>query len=318
MEEPLKIYPTIEKCQIRNKVICSINGCSATFISESNLQMHLKVTHKTGCIKESPKEKWYFCPSKQCPWGHSKHFLNMKSLRQHFLKMHSFKPYLCDQCQKSFARETFFEKHKEYCNVWFKCLNCDASYGNYDTLQTHCRRKRHQLLNKSEYKSNNAKSVEINTVFLVQTKVKEICSVGTQTVPLQKNNEAQTDINYEKSTQTSCPTQEISDTSELLFDLDSPFFNCNSETQTDLMFDNELFEADYSNMYTQTCDDILSGLSDIQTQTGLNEDSLRSVESQTLMSSYSENLCPSIFKDIVHSETQTDTQFREMLEIINS
>ncbi|XP_050294757.1 uncharacterized protein LOC126734943 [Anthonomus grandis grandis] len=114
------------------------------------------------------------------------------------------------------------------------------------------------------------------------------------------------------------------DTSDLLSDslsnFDTNFFNCNTETQTDLIFDNEMLMSDYySNMHTQTCDEILqdlNGFNDIQTQTGL-QDSFRSVESQTLMST-SDKLCPNILKDIVHSETQTDVEFRQMLEIINS
>ncbi|KAJ8958977.1 hypothetical protein NQ314_006341 [Rhamnusium bicolor] len=97
------------------------------------------------------------------------------------------------------------------------------------------------------------------------------------------------------------------------------FYNCNMETQTDIMLDGDIFNCDYymSHMYTQTCDEILNdlGFSDIQTQTVL-DDMLRSVESQTMMSHGKK--CNIICKDTSHMETQTDMEFRHMLEVINS
>ncbi|XP_060535238.1 uncharacterized protein LOC132707409 [Cylas formicarius] len=107
------------------------------------------------------------------------------------------------------------------------------------------------------------------------------------------------------------------DTSDLLGDSLSNFFNCHTETQTDFMLGDDLFNCDYySNMYTQTCDEILSGLTgfnDTHTQTAF-DDVLRSVQSQTSMSTAD----TAGFKGVAHTETQTDAEFRQMLEIINS
>lgn len=96
------------------------------------------------------------------------------------------------------------------------------------------------------------------------------------------------------------------------------FDNCNMETQTDFIFDDVMFGSDYlmSNMYTQTCDDYLNqfNFNDIETQTVFDDVMLKSVESQTFMPARLQNIC----KDMSHTETQTDAEFRQMLEVINS
>lgn len=99
------------------------------------------------------------------------------------------------------------------------------------------------------------------------------------------------------------------------------FDNCHMETQTDFIFDDDIFGNDYlmSNMYTQTCDDYLNqfNFNDNQTQTVFDDVMIsRSVESQTFISPRLQNnyAC----KDMSHTETQTDAEFRQMLEVINS
>lgn len=97
------------------------------------------------------------------------------------------------------------------------------------------------------------------------------------------------------------------------------FDNCHMETQTDFMLEEGMFDCDYmSNMYTQTCDDIFNEFgfnNDIETQTAF-EDMLRSIESQTTMS-YSKKSSTNC-KDTTHTETQTELECRQMLEIIHS
>lgn len=437
MDSHVKIFPTVEQCRINNNLTCPVEECKQNFTSESNLNLHFEKTHNKSNLKSSPVDKQYFCPETNCPWSCSKHFKSMKCLRQHYLKVHTEKEYSCTLCQKSFASNALLSKHGEFCNITFACLDCNACYESYETLRTHCRRKKHRILNKCEYKMGvkpiqvksevfgktyklilprqssseqmivgSFRSVNIDqnsqtneerpllkskmtqvtnenefsvtqTTQHTQTGSKNVVlSVETQTIgdffnrskvdvfeDNFKNINTQTDIvesresssntsfklddfeftfnsHIEKSssgTQTCWPDQDLfnmstathdtihTDTSDLLADtdtlsnFDTNFFS-NIETQTDFMFENEIFNSDYySNMYTQTCDDILSGLNgfnDNQTQTVLNE-TLRSVESQTLMSSI-DKLCPNVLKDIVHSQTQTDAEFRQMLEIINS
>ncbi|XP_066138862.1 PR domain zinc finger protein 1 [Euwallacea fornicatus] len=348
---PLKLYLTAQECEIRNNLTCPIQSCSQRFTSESNLNFHLSKTHNSGNLKEGPVEKWYFCPHVNCTWGGPKHFTKLKLLRQHYMKVHMKKLHECASCKKSFSTLVQLSRHLTYCNVDFTCLSCNASYPCYDTLKTHCRRKNHKLLSKEEYKPIN------NRLLLLPTRDSvgppKMVSQETQTdpIPLQKQDNSEDDNNY-KSMKTQTDAVECRETScntsfnfedfeftfkehiekntlgtqthqhifspnlDTLSNLDSNFFT-DTKTQTDLMFDNEMFASDYySDMYTQTCDEILNDFTNIQTQTVFH-DTLRSVESQTLMSSV-DRFCPSIFKDIVHTETQTDAEFRQMLEIINS
>ncbi|KAJ8971590.1 hypothetical protein NQ317_013316 [Molorchus minor] len=309
------------------------------------------------------------------------------------------------------------KNHVQYCGVSFDCCDCQASYSLYETLKTHGRRKKHNILLKPSYKSrlSEVKSEELITttdkfrlilpkqsVGLVVLSSKDKTTINresqteeetpklrskmtqinrdvivsqnsqqtqtgskfiqltaeTQTIGdfldhkkiedmLNDTNKlktsiTQTDIILSRSTSSntsfnledfeftikpdikknSFGTQTTYDllVETLRNNLNSEMNNFefyNSETQTDFMLDDEMFNCDYmSNMYTQTCD-ILSdlGFSDIQTQTVF-DDLLRSVESQTLMSHARKN--NGIFKDTTHMETQTDMEFRQMLEVINS
>ncbi|KAJ8924541.1 hypothetical protein NQ315_000689 [Exocentrus adspersus] len=391
-----KIYPTIEECKINNLVKCTEDGCSNVFTSESNLTLHLAKTHKKSQLLEPDLHvKQYYCPELKCVYN------------------------------------------ENYCGINFQCCDCQASYSCYETLKTHGRRKKHNILLKSEYKSKvtaskseeliscnrsrlilpkqcvslvvllgasknmtnresqtesekpklRSKMTQVNRNAVMTSKNTQQTQTGakqhhltveTQTIgdffninrkqmdilaeaSDQKSSNTQTDSiesrntscntsfnlddfdlalksDIEKNslgTQTLDNTQSIdiyststathdsihTDTSDLLTETindNFEFYNCNSETQTDFMLGDEMFNCDYymSNMYTQTCDAIFSdlGFSDIQTQTVI-DDVLRSVESQTMMSRGRKNVT---CKDTTHMETQTDLEFLNMLEVINS
>ncbi|XP_018573943.1 uncharacterized protein LOC108912988 [Anoplophora glabripennis] len=432
-----KFYPTVEECKINNLVKCTEDGCSNVFTSESNLTLHLMKTHKKSHLLDSNLSlKQYYCPEVGCIYNKNKFFKNMKCLRQHYVKVHCTKNFQCTLCQKNFPTKNFLNNHIEYCGINFECCDCQATYSCYETLKTHGRRKKHNILFKSEYKSKLAisKSEDVipsnkNRVILpkqcislvvlptinksvtnreiqteeekpklrskmtqvnrnavltsqntqqTQTEMKQnLLTVETQTMgdfvninrkQLDALNEAndqktsitQTDIIESRSTscntsfnlddfefslkteteKNSSGTQTQSndiysistathdsihtDTSDLFAETlnanmsSFEFFNCNMETQTDFMLSDEMFNCDYymSNMYTQTCNEILNdlGFSDIQTQTVL-DDVLRSVESQTMVSRGRKNV---ICKDTSHMETQTDMEYLNMLEVINS
>lgn len=111
-------------------------------------------------------------------------------------------------------------------------------------------------------------------------------------------------------------------TTELYADDDDTLF-FNMETQTDCTeFITDMLDCDYySNMYTQTCSDIFNedlGLNNICTQTSLLDDDLllRSVESQTTMSHSSGSF--TMCRDFSHMHTQTDAEFKELLDAINA
>lgn len=117
------------------------------------------------------------------------------------------------------------------------------------------------------------------------------------------------------------------------------FGNC-QETQTDLLYqDDFLHTPNYiahietqtnddidlcTNMYTQTCDDqLLSdfGFSDIQTQTTWPDyDLFVSTETQTLLTQNTKCFfdLPINGREISHMETQTDMEFKQLLEEINA
>ncbi|RZB39279.1 hypothetical protein BDFB_013037 [Asbolus verrucosus] len=413
-----KVYPTAEElCKVNKNLSCP--ECSAIFNSDSNLNLHLAKTHKKAhLLQRNNDNKIYHCPVVNCSYNSSAHFKQYKFLKQHYLKVHSEKNYICSLCKKGFSTEAFRNRHFEYCNVIFKCCDCDVFYSCYETLKTHGRRKKHKILEKIAYKTSavntilkNPKSdasLSSNKVRLLLpkpsnsmgmivisdtseqssqtytecveqnsqetqthliTKIPQLFTVETQTIGDYFTRKSES-VNALKSTKTqtctpdpktvSCNTTFMlddfelgfnnvqrnssstqtaiynesvhiyssststhdsihTDTSDLLTDMfDSNFFNCNMETQTDFMFNDELFKYcdDYINMCTQTCDDLLLGEigpNNMHTQT---LDVLKSVESQTIMSQ--SKRIPLSCKDMGHMETQTDMHFKQMLEEINA
>ncbi|CAH1155644.1 unnamed protein product [Phaedon cochleariae] len=430
-EQILMIYPTAEECKLNNMVKCTQESCQSIFSSESNLNLHLSKTHKISNAMQQPRAKQYYCPELDCVYHTRTHFKSMKCLRQHYLKKHSSKHFVCTSCSKGFPCQNHLSSHQEYCGIDFTCSDCDASYPCYETLKTHGRRKKHKVLSKTEFKHNLLVSKtdsklftnknclilpksNVNLIIIpnmdrtvlhqesqtidekpdLRSKMTQISrslasltsqqtqtgnknvklTVETQTIgdfihinqknPShlfglldQKSSITQTDVIESKnsscntsfnmedfefaketemsnsgtqtqnnifSTSTMTHDSIYTDTSDLLTDtLDEnicsfEFDNCHMETQTDFMFEEDMFNCDYmSNTYTQTCEDILGvfGFNDIQTQTVF-EDMLRSVESQTMMSQRKQN--NGEIKYVANMETQTDTEFREMLEVINS
>lgn len=422
-----KVFPVAEECKIKTMIKCTEEGCSSIFMTESNLTLHVIKHHKRSNLPEAEANiKHYYCPDLVCK-SNNRYFRSMKLLRQHYLKIHTEKQFICSKCQKGFSSLNILNYHTEYCGIDFICCDCKESYPNYETLQSHGKRKNHKILTKREYKTYSQSSPStasftqnfatilpktISLIILptldkaicdqgsqtllstpyVTNKITQICpektvmhvsqqtqtdiqsqfSVETQTIEdcfgtstknmdiilgsfNQRDSKTQTDVVESRNTScntsfnisdfdfpdvemNSSSTQTLSaarttrsydsihtDTSDLLVgnELNSPlnnfeFDNNHMETQTDFLFDNELFNCDYySNTCTQTCEDILTEfeLNDIQTQTVF-DDVLRSVESQTMMSHIPK--MGTNCKDISHMETQTDAEFRQMLEVINS
>lgn len=431
----LQVYPSVEKLStIATVVHCTEEGCKKIFSSGSNLGLHLAKTHKKQCLKPTDDyKKQYHCPETKCIYNNNLSFKNMKLLKQHFLKVHAEKKFLCDKCQKGFPTASALKRHADYCGVVFACKDCNVTYPCYETLKTHCRRKKHSVIEKIAYKTGSLSSVLQSTqrsdsnihvtkkILLPKTgsipilimplknmqdtivekstqtdivknllklknkdqavnKKLQVC-VETQTVSEYNDKKQITEKRIgrseelrnriSKKTQTDCincknkssktkttlndieclqePTalrsssgtqtcetiqneflylsRATTDTNiyfnfepkEQLNAFDPAFFNCNSETQTDL-FGNEFFNdcEYYSNMCTQTCDDVFLGdlgLNNSHTQTAF-DDVVRSVESQT-MTPQNRRLLLSC-KDMANMETQTDLELIQMLEEINA
>lgn len=360
---------------------CPEKNCLSVLGSESHLTMHLAKTHKLEHLLKSDLKKQFHCPERFCNYNEKLHFKQLKALKQHYVKVHAEKSHVCELCGKGFSSEPALKYHEDYCGTVFKCSECSTSYACYESLQTHCRRKKHVLYLKTAYKKgtltasksdSNISCDKGNTLlpkrsdtFLIliaskqgldkscqtEKQIKPHNCVETQTIGdyiqlKQTNNESErisieTQTQEIKSETKSCNTslewnlgdyaygdasnlQKNASTqtkgailcNESLMDFDSTFFNCNSETQTDLLSDPLMNSCDF---YTQTpsCDDmLLEGLefNDTYTQTAFYDD-VRSVESQTtLYNNYKKGLL--MCRDVATIETQTDLDVKQIFEEI--
>lgn len=376
-------------------VPCPEKDCTTIFESESHLNMHLAKTHGMDhkLKKQSFKQQLFRCPEKDCTYNKTLYFKQMKLLKQHYLKVHAEKCHICELCGKGFSFESALKYHEEYCGIVFKCTACNTSYPCYESLQTHCRRKKHSLFPKSAYKTVHPQEVKRLTasksdsdicrkprlllpkssdtyLVLIASKqagldkssqtedrssiIEQIC-VESQTIgdfiPVKRTNSNSEKISIETQTKDissqtkSCNTTEQFNMEDCIYEDvaveqknsstqtnrnnplcneglmdfdDTSFFNCNSETQTDLFSDALLNNCDfYSNMCTQTpsCEDMLLNdleFNDTYTQTAY-YDAVRSVESQTMLyNNYKKGLL--LCRDVANIETQTDLEVKQILE----
>ncbi|XP_028141469.1 uncharacterized protein LOC114335429 [Diabrotica virgifera virgifera] len=163
-----KFYPTVEESRINNKLKCTEEGCNSVFVSESNLNLHLVKTHNRTNLKSDTCQKQYFCPELGCPYHTKKYFRKLKILRTHYTMTHSPEQFECSTCDKVFPLEKVLSRHVEYCGVNFVCHQCSAHYATYEALQTHGRRKKHIIPEKTFYKLNN-KEYEVKSDTVVQS-----------------------------------------------------------------------------------------------------------------------------------------------------
>ncbi|XP_049777571.1 uncharacterized protein LOC126175081 isoform X1 [Schistocerca cancellata] len=147
---------------IKKNIPCPEEGCSGTFLNTSNLDMHLSKHHKKANIDllkkgDSQTIFQYHCPVEKCLYNmkSDRFFKNMKYLKQHYLKVHAEKMYLCEKCHKGFSTETAQRKHMRTCGMKFTC-SCNFSYESYEALLTHAKRHRHTFDEKFRFygKSN--------------------------------------------------------------------------------------------------------------------------------------------------------------------
>lgn len=146
-------YILNEQSLIENKKKpCTVPGCSSSFTSLSNLNMHLEKHHRIQVSKliDKQSEVQYFCPVTKCKYNvlennSSQFFKSRKYLRQHFLKVHAVKNEKCSKCDKIFANVSMKSLHERSCGMSFKCMDCDWNYSTRECLLTHCRRKGHRI-----------------------------------------------------------------------------------------------------------------------------------------------------------------------------
>lgn len=138
--------------------------CHKSLANLDKLNQHVEKTHKiTNVIIgenitfEKPnmsnlkdnKQPAFFCPMPKCKYNimeshQTKHFSTFKLLKQHFTKVHGQKSVKCDGCNAEFAAGMYLKQHEKSCGKVFAC-NCGATYSHFESLQTHARRKGHQI-----------------------------------------------------------------------------------------------------------------------------------------------------------------------------
>lgn len=151
--------------------LCDVDDCSEQFQNASHLQMHQLRRHglRLPVVTADLEGTVYHCPDESCCYNErasrEKFFGSFRSLKQHFLKVHSQKNFFCNLCngQKSFATESLLRAHESNCGQTFRCEVCNLSYGTREALLTHAKRKNHgyeELLAKKTGKRKGGKSSE--------------------------------------------------------------------------------------------------------------------------------------------------------------
>ncbi|CAH0546435.1 unnamed protein product [Brassicogethes aeneus] len=333
-----KVYPKIEELTSFNaKVVCPEKNCMKIFTTESNLTLHLVKTHKRNELWLIKKE--FYCPNITCMYNTKTVFRNIKPLKQHYMKVHMAKTFACESCCKKFVTEQILQSHKEYCGVTFKCCDCEVSYDCYETLKTHCRRKKHGIKDKKNYKfvtmdtveplnigrfklilPKPVKSTAVNKVMLNQSCQTELLKPKLSSKSIQVQNE-KVDIGTQatiRSSSQSSETQTLEVNSKhSLEDYSEPQKRKHIKIQTTAVpyktsscntsFDLSDFEFTINtdpekfNSSTQTSSAEFGNNYSSSTNT---HDSIHTDTSDLLMYSLNENLDSTFFN--CHMETQTD------------
>jgi len=160
--DPRSMIPVIERIYPKASELSEILNynpcpeCGEVFHNPPNLEMHLAKYHRRESARPppppSPVIKQYYCPEAGCKYsGHLskefgvKFFTQHKYLKQHYIKVHMEKKFICDQCGKGFATLQLRRRHLEECGVKFVC-SCGAEYNTIAALLTHASRKRHTFV----------------------------------------------------------------------------------------------------------------------------------------------------------------------------
>ncbi|KAG8224380.1 hypothetical protein J437_LFUL005202 [Ladona fulva] len=135
---------------ITKNIPCPEEGCKGTFLNSSNLEMHLSKRHRKRSDSNNKKDAvnktncQYHCPVEKCLYNinSDRYFSHIKYLKQHYLKVHAEKKYLCNRCDKGFSTEAARNVHVRTCGMTFTC-SCGCTYFSYEALSTHAKRKNH-------------------------------------------------------------------------------------------------------------------------------------------------------------------------------
>jgi len=137
-----------DNLELLNKHIARIHKVSQVLIGE-NVKFE-RPEHSTSSIMISPpRPNAFFCPMIRCKYhivesSQTKYFKTFKLLKQHYVKVHSSKNHHCPTCSLTFGAAVYQELHSKTCGQEFFC-SCGSKFSALESLQTHSRRKDHQL-----------------------------------------------------------------------------------------------------------------------------------------------------------------------------
>lgn len=168
MEKIIDICPLESDLMVtETNYSCSENDCTSSFNKISNLQLHLVKHHKVGSLV--PKSKGvvfrFFCPKKDCVYNidraNNKSFSQKRLLKQHYMKMHASKDYVCNKCGLQNSLASAHARHSKSCGMKFSCGACGWEYNSNESLLVHLMRKHPQihqayLKNKAECKKKSS------------------------------------------------------------------------------------------------------------------------------------------------------------------
>ncbi|XP_015513056.1 uncharacterized protein LOC107219373 [Neodiprion lecontei] len=143
------ICPSPEELSVIVKSVRCLE-CGLEFQNEPRLRLHDLKVHKQGNLAKNDKKNiQYHCPVSSCVYAlkSERYFTTMKYLKQHYLKVHAAKTFMCTQCSKCFSTEAAKDAHVRICGVQFTC-NCLKVFSTYEALLTHAKRYKHIIDNK--------------------------------------------------------------------------------------------------------------------------------------------------------------------------
>ncbi|KAB0796080.1 hypothetical protein PPYR_10141 [Photinus pyralis] len=235
-----KVFPTRDELStVECHLPCTEEGCTKIFTSRSNLNFHLERIHQQQLMKDSSLKE-YHCPDDECVFNEEKHFKSLKLLKQHYLKVHSEKQFMCEMCTKGFPTLSSRNRHTKYCGIKFKCCDCSVAYLSYESLLTHGRRKKHRVLEKTAYNPTAVQSsgqLDQNSsrkeVFIVPKFGTSLSLIVMSTLPnptMEKS--SQTEQNISSPTVKTKQTQVVKRTSQESQTLEMRRTHSSAETQT--------------------------------------------------------------------------------------
>ncbi|ELU11397.1 hypothetical protein CAPTEDRAFT_221733 [Capitella teleta] len=102
---------------------------------------------KKSVVKHAGPKR-FFCPVKGCirNVNNGRFFPTYKLLKQHYMKTHAEKSFVCDKCDARFSVQRDLLRHQRIdCERSFKCGECSADFNQRILLLTHCKRQGHSI-----------------------------------------------------------------------------------------------------------------------------------------------------------------------------